>query len=66
MGERILDQVEHLTVEFGVCAVHLELNMLAEFGSVIAHDPRQLLPGVTDRLHAGLHHAVLQFGGDGR
>ena len=25
---------------------------------------RQLLPGVADRLHARLHHAFLQFGGD--
>ena len=31
----------------------------------IAHDARQLLPGVADRLHAGLHHPVLQLGGDG-
>ena len=30
----------------------------------IAHDARQLLPGVADRLHARLHHAFLQLGGD--
>ena len=30
----------------------------------IAHDARQLLPGIADRLHARLHHAFLQLGGD--
>ncbi len=30
----------------------------------IAHDARQLLPGVADRLHARLHDAFLQLGGD--
>ena len=64
MGERILDQVEHLAVEFGVGAVHLELDLLAEFAGQIAHDARQLLPGVADRLHPRLHDAFLQLGGD--
>ena len=31
VGERILDQVEHLAVELGVGAVHLEVDLLAEF-----------------------------------
>ena len=30
----------------------------------IAHDARQLLPGIADRLHARLHDAFLQLGGD--
>ena len=63
VGERILDPVEHLPVELGVGTVHLELDVLAELGREIAHDARQLLPGVTDRLHAGPHHAVLKLGG---
>ena len=62
--ERILDPVQHLTIEFGVGAVHLELDVLAELGGQIAHDARQLLPGVADRLHARLHDAFLQLGGD--
>ena len=57
-------QVEHLAVELGVGAVHFELDVLAEFGGEIAHDARQLLPSVADRLHARLHHAFLQLGGD--
>ena len=64
MGERILDQLQHLAVELGLGAVHLELDLLAEIGRQIAHDARQLLPGVADRLHARLHHAFLQLGGD--
>ena len=64
MRERILDQLEHLAVELGLGAVHLQLDLLAELGGEIAHDARQLLPGVADRLHARLHHAFLQLGGD--
>jgi len=64
MGERVLDQLQHLPIELGLGAVHLELDLLAEIGRQIAHDPRQLLPGVADRLHARLHHAFLQLSGD--
>ena len=64
MGERILDQFEHLAVELGLGAVHFELDVLAELGAEIAHDARQFLPRIADRLHARLHHAFLQLGGD--
>ena len=63
MGERILDDIEYLAVEFGFGAVHLEFDLLAKVGSEIANQPRQLLPGIADRLHARLHDAFLQFGG---
>ncbi len=66
VGQRIADEVEHLPVELGLGAVHLDIDRLAEFGRQIAHDPRQLLPGVADRLHPRLQHAFLQFGGDVR
>ena len=62
--ERVLDQVEHLAVEFGVGAVHLEFDLLAEFAGEVADDAWQLLPGIADRLHPRLHDAFLQFGGD--
>ena len=31
VGERILDQVEHLPIELGIGAVHLQFDLLAEF-----------------------------------
>ncbi|MGY4343315.1 hypothetical protein ACVWW3_008221 [Bradyrhizobium sp. LM2.9] len=64
VGERVLDQVEHLAVELGVGTVHLQLDLLAEFAREIADDAGQLLPGIADRLHARLHDAFLQLGGD--
>ena len=66
VGERILDQIQNLTVELGIGALHLEIDLLPELVGKITYDARQLLPGITDRLHARLHHAFLQFGGDVR
>ena len=62
MRERILDQVEHLAVELGLGALHLEIDMLAKLIGKVAHDARQLLPRIADGLHARFHHAFLQFG----
>ena len=62
--QRILDQVEHLAIEFGLGAGHFQFDLLAEIGGKVAHDARQLLPGIGDRLHARFHHAFLQLGGD--
>ena len=61
-----MTSLQHLAVEFGLGAVHLELDLLAELGGEVAHDARQLLPRIADRLHARLHHAFLQLGGDVR
>src|SRR5438874_1370473 len=55
-------EVTVAAVEFGVGAVHLELDLLAEFAGEVADDAGQLLPGVADRLHPRLHDAFLQFG----
>ena len=63
MGQRILDQVEHLAIELGIGAMHLELDLLVQLARQVAHDPRQLLPGIADRLHPRLHDAFLQLGG---
>ena len=64
MRERVLDQVKHLTVQFGLGALQFQLDLLAEFVAQVAHDAREFLPCVADRLHARLHHAFLQLGGD--
>src|SRR5581483_7676351 len=64
VSERVLDHLKHLPVEFGVSARHVELNLLVELERKLAHESRQLLPSIGDRLHAGLHDAVLQLGGD--
>ncbi len=44
--------------------MHLHANLFAAGSRKIPHDPRELAPDITDRLHAGLHHPFLQFGGD--
>ena len=64
--QRVLDQFEHLAVELGLGAMHLQVDVPAEFGGKIAHDARQLLPRIADRLHARLHDAFLQLRGDVR
>ena len=66
MGQRILDEFEHLPVKLGFGTVHFEFDFLAKLGRKIANDPRQFLPRIADRLHARLHHPFLEFGGDVR
>ncbi len=62
--QRVLDQIEHLAIKLGLGALHFQFDRLAEFVGEIAHDARKFLPGIADRLHARLHHAFLQLGGD--
>jgi hypothetical protein len=64
--QRVLDELQHLAVELGLRAAHLELDLLAELARQVTDQARQLRPGIADRLHAGLHHAVLQVGRDVR
>ncbi len=63
VGERIADELEHLPVELGLLADHVQVDLLAELVREVAHQPRQLGPGVPDRLHPRHHHAFLQLGG---
>ena len=60
--KRIFDEIKHLTIELGLGALRFKLDFLAKLIGKIAHDARKLLPRVANRLHAGLHHAFLQFG----
>ena len=64
MGERVLDHLQHLAVELGLGALHGQLDLLAGGHRQVAHDARQLVPGIADRLHAHPRHPVLQVGGD--
>ena len=66
VGQRILDQFQHLAVEFGVRAQHGEVDFLVEIAGEVADQARQFVPGVADWLHAGLHHPFLQVRGDVR
>ncbi len=61
MGQRVLDQLQHLAIELGVGADHLEVDLLVQFVREVAHHARQLRPGVADGLHARLHDAFLQL-----
>ena len=46
--------------------MHLDGDVFAELGRQVTHDARQLLPRISDRLHARLHHLVLNLSGDTR
>ena len=46
--QRILDQLQHLPIQFGLGAVHLEVDLLAEVAGEVADNTRQLVPGVAD------------------
>ena len=54
VGQRVLDQLQHLPVQLGVRAEHRELDLLVHFAGQVADQARQLVPGVADRLHARL------------
>jgi hypothetical protein len=61
VGERVLDQLQHLAVELRVRPLQPELDALAELEAEVAHQPGQLAPRAADRLHARAHHAFLEF-----
>ncbi len=64
MRQRIADHFQNLAVELGLGAEHFEFDFFFQVLREIAHDARQLRPGVADRLHSRLDDAFLQFGGD--
>src|ERR1700744_5433781 len=61
---RIFDRLDDGLVEFGFFAFHLDAHLFAAHRSDVAHGARKFAPDVADGLHARLHHAFLQFGGD--
>ena len=60
MRQRILDQLQHLAVEFGLGTEHGELDLFAHVMGEITHQTGQLVPGNADGLHPGLHYAFLK------
>ena len=64
MHQRILDGLDDGPVQLRLRAVHLEPDLLAERHRHVAHHARQLVPHHADGLHARLHDAFLQLGGD--
>jgi hypothetical protein len=66
MGERIFDQIEDLTIQFGIGSDHLQSDVFAEIRRQVTHDAWQFLPRIPDRLHARLHHFLLDLGPDAR
>ena len=59
--QRVLDQLQNLTVKLRVRAQHLQVDLLVQLVRQVAHDARKLRPGIADRLHARLHHAFLKL-----
>ena len=64
VGERVLHRLQQRPVELGLTTLHAQGDLLAALRTEVAHDARQLRPEVVDGLHARLHHALLQLGGD--
>ena len=64
VGERIFDRLDDGLVEFGLLALHLNVDLFPTRRGQVAHHPGELAPDVSDGLHARLHDAFLQFGGD--
>ncbi len=61
VGERVLDRLDDRLVELGLLALGLHPDLLAAGGGEVAHDSGELRPHRADRLHAGLHDALLQL-----
>jgi hypothetical protein len=61
VGQWIFDGLDDGLVEFGVLPLHFDPHLLAAPVRHVAHRTRELAPDIADRLHARLHHALLQF-----
>jgi hypothetical protein len=53
--------LDHRLVDFGLLADQHQFDVLAEVAGEVAGDARILLEQAADRLHARLHHRVLQI-----
>jgi hypothetical protein len=62
VDDRIGQVLDHRLVDFGLLADQHQFDILAQVAGEVAGDARVLLEQAADRLHAGLHHRVLQVG----
>ena len=58
--ERVAERVDHGAVELGVLAHELQVDLLAELGREVAHEPREAQEDGLDRDHPDLHDHRLQ------
>ena len=58
--ERVAERVDHGAVELGVLADEVELDLLAELGREVAHEPREAQEDGLHRDHPDLHDHRLQ------
>ncbi len=61
VGQRVLDEIKHLSVKLGIRPDHLQIDLLIKFVRQIANNTWQLLPGIANRLHPRLHNSFLQL-----
>ena len=64
VDQRILDGLDDGPVELRLGSVHVQPDLFAERDCHVAHHAWQFVPDRPDGLHAGLHDALLQLGGD--
>ena len=60
VDERVAERVDDRAVELGVLADEPQLDLLAELGGEVAHQPREAQEDGLDRDHADLHDHRLQ------
>ncbi len=62
--KRIFDCLDQRFVEFSLLSFHLDAHLLAAPQRHVANRSRKAAPDASDRLHARLHDALLQFAGN--
>jgi hypothetical protein len=62
VDDRVGEILDHRLVDLGLFADQRQLDVLAEVAGEVAGNARVLLEQAADRLHARLHHRVLQVG----
>ena len=64
VSEWILDRLDDGLIEFCVTALHFDAYLFSAGTRQVPYHPWELAPNIPDGLHAGLHRAALQLGGN--